>query len=66
MLWNTTQPFNSLHLKTDAGGVITLYREEEIRDWLENQPGCKGGAKWRGFRIVEFRLNNDTKWESAA
>jgi hypothetical protein len=56
---------NPLYLRTKAGGVISLYREEEISDWLDRLHEKKPhtAATWRGFEIIAYKRHNDTTWE---
>lgn len=56
---------NPLQLRTKAGGVVSLYRDEEIADWLERlrtKPRT-AAMTWRGFEIIEHKRRKDMTWE---
>lgn len=55
---------NPLLLRTKAGGVVTLFRTEEIADWLGKFPLPRGhAATWRGFEIIAYRRQDSAIWE---
>lgn len=65
MDWDSKMSDNPLQLRTKGGGVVSLYREEEISDWLErlSKKHRVAAMTWRGFEIIAYKRRNDMTWE---